>query len=206
MEYIHSKRLIHRDIKPANLLIGVNQNLRFIYLVDFGLSKHYEDPRTHLHIPFCTGKTLIGTAHYASLNTHLGCEQERRDDIESMIYTMIYLLKGSLPWQSLGVMSKQERYERITRMKKYIPIEELCNGYRGKFYFNYMVEIGIMLKYVREELDFYGVPNYKYMKTLLKCAFNNAKFEFDYQFDWLGPKILKDNPNLLTFDCTEKDV
>ena len=124
--------LIHRDVKPENLLIGMNQKSSIIYLVDYGLSRYYRNPKTKSHISFRSGKSLTGTARYASLNTHLGYEQSRRDDLESVIYIMLYFLKGGLPWQGLGMMSKEERYEKIKQYKKYTPIEDLCKGYQGK--------------------------------------------------------------------------
>ena len=97
VEYIHSRRIIHRDIKPDNFTIGHGRNSHRIFIIDFGLAKKFMSSRGE-HIKYREGKGLTGTARYASINTHLGIEQSRRDDLESLGYLFLYFLRGKLPW------------------------------------------------------------------------------------------------------------
>mmetsp|Transcript_36291 Transcript_36291/g.26922 ORF Transcript_36291/g.26922 Transcript_36291/m.26922 type:complete len:128 (+) Transcript_36291:346-729(+) len=123
VDSVHKKNYIHRDIKPENFLMGLGRESHTCYIIDFGLSKKFKDPKTNQHIPYRENKNLTGTARYASTNTHLGIEQSRRDDMESIGYILVYFLKGQLPWQSLNSNTKQERYAKICEMKLRIPIE-----------------------------------------------------------------------------------
>lgn len=76
---------------------------------------------------FCRkDKNLTGTARYASMNAHLGIEQARRDDMESIGYVLMYFNRGSLPWQGLKAATKKQKYERISEKKMSSPIEVLC--------------------------------------------------------------------------------
>jgi len=139
IEFIHNRGFIHRDIKPDNFLIGKGKNKHQVYAIDFGLAKRFRDPKTGLHIPYKDGKSLTGTARYASMNTHLGIEQARRDDIESFVLVLIYFLRGELPWQGLKAKNVKEKYLKIKEKKLNTKLEDLCEGMPSKYYLKKLI-------------------------------------------------------------------
>jgi len=122
-------------MKPDNFLVGNDKKASTIFVIDFGLAKRYLDSKTGKHIPYKTNKRLTGTARYASISTHMGIEQSRRDDLEGICYVMMYFLKGSLPWQGLPAAGKEEKYKRILESKIQNTPEILCKGFPGIFTF-----------------------------------------------------------------------
>eukprot|EP01016_Furgasonia_blochmanni_P009126 TRINITY_DN13778_c0_g1_i3.p1 TRINITY_DN13778_c0_g1~~TRINITY_DN13778_c0_g1_i3.p1 ORF type:complete len:424 (-),score=94.25 TRINITY_DN13778_c0_g1_i3:169-1440(-) len=176
LEYVHFKNYIHRDIKPDNFLIGMGKKSHMVYLIDFGLSKRYKDQRTNQHIPYRENKQLTGTARYASINTHKGIEQSRRDDLESLGYVLVYLLKGTLPWQGLKANSKQEKYNKILEKKANTPLEILCKGLPS--------ELITYLNYCRN-LRFDEKPDYVFLKKMFRELFVREAYECDYVYDWI---------------------
>jgi len=175
IEYVHSKSFIHRDIKPDNFLMGLGKRTNQVNIIDFGLAKKFRDPKTHIHIPYRENKNLTGTARYASINTHLGIEQSRRDDIESLGYVLLYFLRGSLPWQGLKAATKKQKYEKISEKKMATPIEFLCKGFPLEFstYFQYC-----------RSLRFDDKPDYSYLRKIFRDLFVRQGLQWDYVFDW----------------------
>ena len=114
---------MHRDIKPDNFVMGIEAQSTNVFVVDFGLAKQYHDPKRKVHIPYKDGKSLTGTARYASIHAHMGEELSRRDDLEALGIVMIYFYKGSLPWMNLTNMTKSEKYKQIKKVKLHTPIQ-----------------------------------------------------------------------------------
>jgi len=184
VEYIHSKNFIHRDIKPDNFLIGLGRKANTIYAIDFGLAKKFRDSKTHQHIQYRENKNLTGTARYASINAHLGVEQSRRDDLESIGYVLLYFLRGSLPWQGLKATTKKQKYEKIRDKKVAMTADILGKGYPPEFvkYLNYV-----------RALRFTDKPDYAYLRDLFRDLFNRQCYTYDYVFDWTVLKYQEAN-------------
>uniref|UniRef100_A0A8C7H204 non-specific serine/threonine protein kinase n=1 Tax=Oncorhynchus kisutch TaxID=8019 RepID=A0A8C7H204_ONCKI len=198
IEYVHTKNFIHRDIKPDNFLMGIGRHCNKLFLIDFGLAKKYRDNRTRQHIPYREDKNLTGTARYASINAHLGIEQSRRDDMESLGYVLMYFNRTSLPWQGLKVgqagtlgfssmillldpppphsaATKKQKYEKISEKKMSTPVEVLCKGFPAEF--------AMYLNYCRG-LRFEEAPDYMYLRQLFRILFRTLNHQYDYTFDW----------------------
>ncbi|KAJ3202764.1 casein kinase I [Entophlyctis luteolus] len=204
VQTIHERNLVYRDIKPDNFLIGrlprnsemmanigkvadpfgvvANHSIQNphpaaqIHIIDFGMAKMYKDPKTKQHIPYREKKSLSGTARYMSINTHLGREQSRRDDLESLGHVLFYFLRGSLPWQGMKAATNKQKYEKIGEKKRTVPISELCEGFPKEF--------GIYLSYCRE-LKFEETPDYDYLRGLFSEVLSRLNEEDDGVFDWM---------------------
>jgi len=183
IEYVHNKNFIHRDIKPDNFLMGIGSHCNKLYIIDFGLAKKYRDTTTRTHIPFRQDKKLTGTARYASINAHIGLEQSRRDDMESLGYVLMYFNRSSLPWQGLKAATKKQKYEKISEKKMSTPVEVLCKGFPAEF--------AMYLNYCRG-LRFEEAPDYMYLRQLFRILFRSYQHKYDYVFDWVMLKQQKE--------------
>ena len=192
IEYIHSRKIIHRDIKPDNFVMGRGSKSHIVYILDFGLSKKYWSSSHKCHIPFITGKRLTGTARYASINALSGYEQSRRDDLESIAYIIMYFIRGSLPWQGLKVNNKDERYKKIGEKKRDTSAKDLCSGFPFEF--------ETFVSYTRN-LEFTEVPDYNYLRNLLKNIIKKSGSTIDFYYDWCTKKPdIKSNDIIFTND------
>ena len=155
LETVHNKYILHRDIKPENFLF--NQSEQRFYLIDFGLSKRYVD-RSGAHIARQENKSFRGTLRYCSLNMHLGIENTRRDDLESLCYVLLFFLKGKLPWQNIKA-EVEAKFDMVKKLKLSMKIADLCadvdEGFKD------------ILTYVRN-LGFAEYPDYEKIRGILK--------------------------------------
>ena len=179
IEWVHSKNIIYRDIKPENFLFG-KKNPDILYIIDFGLCRKYINKNGKHISPKNTGK-FTGTSRYASIYAMAGNEQSRRDDIESIGYLIIFLMKTRLPWQGIQGNSHKECYQRLYLMKKYMPVEKLCHGLPKE-----------MIDYLKcaKSLKFEQEPNYCYLKHLFKNILSKIMPNpGNYKFSWLIKEI-----------------
>merc|ERR1711916_102523 len=157
--------------------MGLGKKAHHVYMIDFGLAKRYRDPKSERHIAFREGKRLTGTARYVSVSTHLGMEQSRRDDLESLAYVLIYFAHGSLPWMGkTGKGDKQEKYDRICEQKYALTPEALC-----RFLPSPLCDF---LKYARA-LEFAEEPDYDRCRGFFHKFMSDEYMANDFRFDWI---------------------
>lgn len=142
LETLHSMFLLHRDIKPDNFLLDDNEKL---FLIDFGMCKRYEYDEKHIEEKKI--RNIIGTVNYISLNVHNHLEPSRRDDLESVIYVMDFLLSKDDSY--ILSLSEAELIQKKQDLNSYLPF------------------IRDMLIYIRQ-LGFKENPDYKYLISCMQ--------------------------------------
>ena len=167
LQNLHSLNIVHRDLKPSNITMGIDKHVHIVYLIDFGLSKEFQDPNTHRHISCKESLGVVGTATFASVYNHMGLELGRRDDLELLAYILIYFLRGHLPWQGL-------ESDDLVECKLATPAQSLCHGLPMEFY--------TFLEYCHS-LPFDSKPDYSYLYGLFDDLLSR-EFPDDPTFDW----------------------
>ena len=162
IRHLHMHNYIHRDIKPQNFSIGRGENEHIIYLIDFGLAKRYREEYTNFHIPLRQNIKLTGTIRYASCNALNKKELSRRDDMESIGYMLIYLLKGS--------------HSKIKELKMSLEPEKLCEDLPDEFK-EYIESV--------KNLEFEEEPDYGRYINMFTELFKKKEYVKDYMYDWV---------------------
>jgi serine/threonine protein kinase len=187
IQYIHQRGYVHRDVKPDNLLVGSGSKSHVIHLIDFGISRLYRDPETGRHLEITGNQPLAGTVRYASVAALQGTEQSRRDDLESLGYSWIYLLRGDLPWQNLAADTKS-RIGKVLRMKmSYMP-DGLCSGLPDEFLIYFRIV---------SRMRFTDEPDYAGLREMFRNLFLREGFVYDYVYDWTEKAPAAGRPRML---------
>lgn len=177
VEGLHSRGIVHRDIKPENFMVGCADEASTIHAIDFGLANEYCEMETLQHIPRRSGLEFTGTVVYASLHAHLGVEQSRRDDLESVGYMLISLLRGELPWEGTcdADCSDDAWVKHCEEQKAQMPLAEICTGCPEEF--------EQYLRYCRN-LKFEEEPDYQYLRSLFEDVLTREGLANDGILDW----------------------
>ncbi|TFK68559.1 kinase-like protein, partial [Pluteus cervinus] len=167
LQHLHSHNLIHRDTKPDNFLLGVGENAGRVHLIDFGLAQYIRDPLTNLHRPLKEKQGCIGTMWYASYNAHMELSLSRRDDLQSLVYSIAYMLRGSLPWQCINSGTEKNRESRYQDKKRAWIGSRLFEGFPKEF--------ADFADYARN-LQFEEEPKYDHWKATFKSLSDSLGF------------------------------
>lgn len=161
IQSLHDHLLLHRDIKPENLLFGFKYSTNKLHLIDFGFAKRYNYDGKHIEETNIS--RIVGSPSFVSLNVHRLIEPSRRDDLESCIYVIMFMLYGQLEW---GFVND---YNEMARLKSYTSQLPLF--------------IQTMLNYVRG-LSFSEQPNYDYLINILVSTYETNGFINDGNYEW----------------------
>ncbi|KAH9176469.1 kinase-like domain-containing protein [Lactarius sanguifluus] len=143
-------------------MTGIGELNSWVFLIDFGLAQLFRDPSTHRHILLVSGLKIVGTITFTSINSHSGQMQSHRDDLESLVYCIVYLCRGRLPWQDIIKGHSVEQYGASVLEKKIASINTLCQGLPAPFL--------AFTKHI-QSLGFDEKPQYDYLRSLLmQCS------------------------------------
>jgi len=177
VRHLHSVKVLHRDIKPANFLVDYQIPHKRIHLVDFGLSKIYTEGA-----PYKTGVQRVGSLRYMSKYTHQGIESDRRDDLYSIAYVLIYLFVGSLPWKGMVKnLTTEQKHQSILKLKIKFDNGRLCGKLTCP---KFRLAMTSFLNYL-DTLSFGNKPDYSKLESLLESclvAENTSSWDWDCHF------------------------
>ena len=150
VEYLHGKTILYVDIKPENFMISIDKTR--LYCVDFGLADKFTSAMSGKHKAQVFG-SVVGTPTFLSTSCHMGSNPSRKDDIESIFYVLMFLMRGELPWQS--AKSDNEG----AKMKENIDLNILCANVAEKW--------KMCLETIRG-CEYAEAPDYDYFRKLLQ--------------------------------------
>ena len=191
IKFIHSKNIIHCNINPDNLFIDFSRFDNVIYLTGFDHAIKYNNMNNkqilNINKLYSNPNSLI----FSSMNIMEGNNINKKDDLESLGYILLFLLKGELPWEFIANdLNEIDKTRKIYQLKKYYSLDLLCDKIPEEFklFINYIKELK-----VKEEID------YNYCFNLFYTIFKNNNIINDGIFSWYQEKRNNKNKNIKSY-------
>jgi casein kinase 1 len=172
VEYLHRNEVIHGDVKPSNFLVGRGKHRHKVYLTDFELSVPFM--RNGKHIPEEFRDKFNGSLRFSSRAANSRLSLSRRDDLESLLYSLIFLVKGELPWMKLAASNMINANEELLALKSNSR-DDLLSGLPEAFV--------AAVNYI-DELKFSSAPDYDRLRGMFSGLMKKHGYEMDYKYDW----------------------
>jgi serine/threonine protein kinase len=190
IQRVHQHGIVHRDLSVSNFMFGNKLKQDQVHLIDFGHARKINQsqrfiPAARRRKVSCP-RPLVGTPRFASVFTHMGQEEGYRDDLESLAYIWIYLLKGRLPWQGQRLSPGESKLDRIAYIKLNTRLESLCEGLPDEFL--------VYMNYVRR-LKPSELPDHQLLIDLFRNLATNLNVSYDWKFDWTEKDHVSTNCN-----------
>jgi serine/threonine protein kinase len=166
----HFAGIVHGDIKPGNVAMGVGENSRHCYIIDFGLSRQFPQEEHKAN--------FRGTVKYASIHSHEHLNLTARDDLWSWLYMVCEWLHGGLPWSHLCLQTMQPRNE-VYDVKKDFSDGSLVSSLPPQFY---------AIHQHLASLHFFDFPNYPFISAMLEEALLTVGGNWSAPYDWETPE------------------
>ena len=177
LKYIHARGIVHRDVKPENLVIAYTNDLlsrSCIYLLDFGLAEPYMKDQKYL--PNVKRKGRTGTTRFMGMHAMRKESPSPRDDLQSLAYTLLFFVRGELPWDVIDEPDKKTKKRKVSAMKQALSSANICSGLDPIFQ--------TFLDYTLQ-LEYDDPPDYEHMKLLFLHYFYSHNLTVDYSMlDW----------------------
>ena len=190
IKFIHSKNIIHCNINPDNFMIDFINFRNTIYMTNFNSAMKNNNNSI---INNKNNNKDDNNNIFSSMNSMIGLNISKKDDLESFIYMIIFFFNGFLPWEYIEYdnnLSIEEKHRKIYQLKKNYNLNNLCENIPEEFklFFNYIKEIN-----QEQEID------YNYCFNLFYSIFKKNNIINDGIFSWYQEKINKSKIQLKSY-------
>lgn len=127
LDVVHKCGIVHGNVTPHHLCIGhFRAEKKVIFLTGFEGATKWMNFDGNSHIKADETRTFRGNECFASLTALSGHSLSPRDDIEALVYSLIYMAR-SLPWLREISEDEANRSKRIKEMRDKTSISDLCS-------------------------------------------------------------------------------